>query len=193
MKALFIPSPRQLVTQFLESDFFEDPDIIPNIQEVPEICPISDSIPDLEFWIKNQTVRRNVNTVWIHCTGTSSTTSVESIRRYWANNLGWKNPGYHVIFSEKGYTILQDLQYPTNGVRNHNAQGIHISYVGGMRGSRVVDTRTVYQQQLLHATCQMLRNRFPNLNIRGHNEVSTKACPVFNVLKEFEYLNGDGA
>ena len=187
MKPLYIPSPRQLVKQFLETDFYEDPDMIPNIELFPEACPISDSIADLEKWVNQQAITRTITTIWIHCTGTPVNTSVESIRRYWSNNLGWKNPGYHIVFSQEGYTVLQDLQYPTNGVRGHNAKGIHLSYVGGLQNGKAIDTRNLNQAQMLHATVQMLLLRWPHLDVRGHNEVSAKACPCFNVMQEFSY------
>lgn len=187
MKSLYLPSPKQLVKQFIENDFYEDPDLIYELLEEKETCPIYNSLKDLENWILNQTITRKIDTIWLHCTGTVNTATVTGITNYWKNHLKWKNPGYHILFSLNGFSTLQDLQFPTNGVRGHNSTGIHISYIGGLEKGKAKDTRNNYQQQLMHANVQILKRKYPHLNVRGHNEVANKACPVFNTAKEFSY------
>lgn len=189
MKSIYNPTITQLSDKFDENLFYEDPDlIISEIETQMEQCPINNTLGELESWIKNQIVTRKVDTVWIHCTGTRDDVSVSSILNYWKNKLGWRNPGYHIIFTKNGYSTLQDLQFPTNGVFGHNATGIHISYMGGLENNKAKDTRNNYQQQMLHAAVQILRNKFPDIKIRGHKEVSNKACPCFEVKDEFKYL-----
>ena len=188
MKQLYVPTESQLKANS-EQFFYEDPDlIIQDLLDDMETCPISSSIDELEKWVNEQIITRKVDTLWMHCTGTGTNATVTGITNYWRNNLGWKNPGYHVIFTLEGYTILQDLNLPTNGVAGHNARGIHISYIGGLEDGKAKDTRNVYQQQMFHAFAQMLRKKLPNINIRGHKEVSAKACPCFEVNQEFSYL-----
>jgi hypothetical protein len=191
MNPLYLPSPSQLKKQFLETDFYEDPDtIIQGLINEAEQCKITKSIAEIEAWINNQVVTRELDTIWIHCTGTLPTVSWSAILRYWRVNLKWENPGYSIGIGQEGVTILQDLQYPTNGVRGHNLRGIHISTTSGLNAQgKIEDNRNVFQQQMTHAIVQMLLNRWPHLKVRPHYAVAKKACPAFDFEKEFKYLN----
>ena len=44
---------------------------------------------------------------------------------------------------------------------------------------------TIVQMDALESLIDYLEGRFPNAEIRGHNEVSTKPCPCFNVKVYF--------
>lgn len=189
MKALYIPSPRQLVKQFVESDFYEDPDVIKDIVNCQEQCPISKSIKEFQDWIENQVVTRNIDTLWLHATGTLPNVSWSAILRYWREALEWLNPGYGIGISANGWTALQDLQYPTNGVRGFNARGIHLATTSGLdKNGKIVDNRNTFQQTFTHSAVQIILRKWPHLKVRPHYAVSNKACPVFNFEKEFSYL-----
>ena len=47
------------------------------------------------------------------------------------------------------------------------------------------DTRTPEQRKALTELVSELRKRYPGATVHGHNEFAAKACPSFNVAKEF--------
>lgn len=134
---------------------------------------------------------REVNNIVIHCTATPIRTSVESIVRYWRDNLGWRNPGYHFIVEYDG-TIhqLQPIEKPSNGVRGHNADSIHISYIGGVDGSEPEDTRSQMQYRAMEGLVKALHAVYPNAEIKGHRDFPgvNKACPSFSVSEWVQEL-----
>lgn len=73
----------------------------------------------------------------------------------------------------------------TNGAKGYNAISRHIVYVGGMAadGFTPKDTRTMVQRQSLERYVRNFHNRHPKVRIIGHNDISGKACPAFNVGK----------
>ncbi|WPC14746.1 N-acetylmuramoyl-L-alanine amidase [Riemerella anatipestifer] len=61
---------------------------------------------------------RTIKYIVLHCTATSQTTTIESIKRFWREKLGWKNVGYHYIIKPDGEIVqLADLNTITNGVK----------------------------------------------------------------------------
>lgn len=130
---------------------------------------------------------RNINYLVLHCTATPQNTKVESILKYWKNNLGWKNPGYHFIILPDGTIVpLQPIEKHSNGVAGYNADSIHISYIGGVDSKgRAIDNRTDAQKQAQIELLQRFKKQFPNARIRGHRDFPgvTKSCPSFDVLE----------
>lgn len=120
----------------------------------------------------------------IHCTATPQYTTVESIRNYWKYTLGWANPGYHFIVDALGeVTVLLPITEVANGVKGHNQDSIHISYIGGVdEESRPLDNRTGSQKKVLAAVVKTLKQCFPNAEIKGHRDFEgvNKACPSFD-------------
>jgi len=52
---------------------------------------------------------RNIKYIVVHCTATPTTTTLESIKRYWKEQRGWGDtPGYHYFIKRDG-TIVQLL------------------------------------------------------------------------------------
>ena len=79
--------------------------------------------------------------------------------------------------------------------RGHNAHSIGICYIGGLghplKGDakgKPEDTRTPEQKISLYSLLSLLKQRFPNATIHGHNEFANKACPCFDVQKEYSTL-----
>lgn len=129
---------------------------------------------------------RAIKNIVIHCTATAPTATVESIRNYWRNVLGWKSPGYHYLIKSDGEIVnLQPIQSLANGVAGHNSNSIHVSYIGGVEGTRPMDTRTAQQKVSMLKIVKELKAKFPQAEIKGHRDFPgvNKACPSFDVKK----------
>lgn len=129
---------------------------------------------------------RKINYIVVHCTATPLTTTIESIKNYWKNNLKWKNVGYHYLIDQHGvvHQLAQESQV-TNGVAGFNANSVHVSYIGG----RLVDDRTEKQKEALHTIVKRLKEKYPTAVIQGHRDFPkvAKACPRFDAKKEYVY------
>lgn len=130
---------------------------------------------------------RAINNIVIHCTATRPAVSVASIQRYWKNQLGWKNPGYHFIITELGLVNpLQPIEKIANGAAGHNHDSIHISYVGGVdMAGRPKDTRNDRQRKAMLDLVKQMHRQFPAAKILGHRDFQgvKKACPSFSVAE----------
>ena len=134
---------------------------------------------------------RRIDWLVVHCTATPQTTTVASIQRYWRENLKWKSPGYHFLIEANGTVHnLQPINLPSNGVAGHNANSIHISYIGGVNGQRAVDNRTDAQKREILRLLTDLKKQFPNAKIQGHRDFPrvAKACPSFDAKTEYSAL-----
>ena len=134
---------------------------------------------------------RTITHIVVHCTATPQTTTVASIQRYWRENLKWKSPGYHFLIEANGtVNNLHPITLPSNGVAGHNANSIHVSYIGGVNGQRAVDNRTEAQKTALLRILTDLKQQFPNAIIQGHRDFPrvAKACPSFDAKKEYATL-----
>lgn len=134
---------------------------------------------------------RRIDWLVVHCTATPQTTTVASIQRYWRENLKWKSPGYHFLIEANGTVHdLQPINLPSNGVAGHNANSIHISYIGGVNSQRAVDNRTDAQKREILRLLTDLKKQFPNAKIQGHRDFPrvAKACPSFDAKTEYSAL-----
>lgn len=131
---------------------------------------------------------REIDYIVLHATATRPNASVDAIKKYWKESLGWKDPGYHYIIDEQGRRhILSSITKPTNGVKGYNHNSIHISYIGGISPTgEPLDTRTRAQKV---ETEKLLRELLEVLScppeILGHRDFPgvKKACPSFDVKK----------
>ena len=72
----------------------------------------------------------------------------------------------------------------------HNLDSIGICYVGGVEkdGKTPKDTMTEMQEIAMLELIKSLRVIFGKLNLHGHNEFSSKACPSFDVQEKYKFL-----
>ena len=134
---------------------------------------------------------RRIDWLVVHCSATPQTTTVASIQRYWREHLKWKSPGYHFLIEANGTVHnLQPINLPSNGVAGHNANSIHISYIGGVNGQRAVDNRTEAQKREILRLLTDLKKQFQNAKIQGHRDFPrvAKACPSFDAKTEYSAL-----
>lgn len=128
---------------------------------------------------------RTINNIVIHCTATQPDATVNAIQRYWKNNLGWINPGYHFLIEADGsITQLLPIDKVSNGVQGHNHDSIHLSYIGGVdKNDKATDTRTPAQYHAMTGLVKALHAVYPRAKILGHRDFPrvNKGCPSFEV------------
>ncbi len=136
---------------------------------------------------------RKITEIIIHCSATQEGKdfSAKHIRRWHVNGNGWSDIGYHYVVRLSGIIDLGRAE-ETIGAhsKGHNRNSIGICYVGGLdiKGNPK-DTRTEQQDVALVNLLQALKEKYPEANVIGHNEVSGKACPSFDVQESYGWLN----
>jgi N-acetylmuramoyl-L-alanine amidase len=132
---------------------------------------------------------RKIDTLFIHCAATpeGKDFTVADIRA-WHKARGWSDIGYHyVIYRDGSIHLGRPIGQVGAHVENHNAGSIGVVYVGGVSvdGKTAKDTRTPAQRSsLLWLQRQLYAKHRGIWRVRGHNEVSSKACPSFDVRKD---------
>ena len=134
---------------------------------------------------------RQINKIILHCTATPEGREVdaETINR-WHKNRGWSGIGYHYVVKLDG-TIEEGRSVHMVGAhtKGHNTGSLGIVYVGGCDAKmKAKDTRTPEQETALVNLLTVLKEKYPNATIHGHNEFAAKACPSFNVQEEYKFL-----
>ena len=137
---------------------------------------------------------REINKIIIHCTATQEgkEVSVDTIRK-WHTRKGWSDIGYHFLIGIDG-SVHEGRPIKRQGAhtRGENRNSIGIAYVGGVEAKRndkgkwvAKDTRTKDQKDNMYFLLCDLLLQYPDATIHGHNEFSSKACPSFDVQKEY--------
>lgn len=135
---------------------------------------------------------RKITHIVVHCTATPQNATVKGIMMYWRHTLGWKSPGYHYLIDQDG--IINNLHpedLPSNGVAGHNANSVHVSYIGGVDAKgKAMDNRTDEQKASLLMLLRRLRLKYPDAVICGHRDFPKvkKDCPSFDARKEYRNL-----
>jgi N-acetylmuramoyl-L-alanine amidase len=172
-----------------EIEKLEDPEIMGELETIEEAETCENIIKLIELfssWVPT----RLITTLFLHCTATNQNASVSAIQKYWRETLGWRNPGYHIIIKKDGsFTYLHNLNSISNGVAGHNSISINVAYIGGIdRNGKAIDNRTIEQIMTMDLIVKLAQEKINNIIIRGHNEVSSKECPSFNVKKYYNLL-----
>lgn len=132
---------------------------------------------------------RRINEIIIHCAATpeGKNFTVQDIDR-WHRQRGFKCIGYHfVIYRDGSIHKGRPLEQIGAHCTGHNANSIGICYIGGCAadGKTAKDTRTDAQREALKRLVAELKTAYPAATIHGHREYANKACPSFDVQKEF--------
>lgn len=140
---------------------------------------------------------REIRQIIIHCSATpeARVVTAEEIDD-WHRGRGWSGIGYHYVIGLDGEVWEgRDIETPGAHARGYNSHSIGICYVGGMSEdmSAPKDTRTPEQNAALVKLVFTLKSKYGlgNDAIFGHNEVSQKACPSFDVRKWIKELKWD--
>ena len=130
---------------------------------------------------------RRIDSIYIHCTDTPARMDIgiDTVRDWHVTGRGWSDVGYHSFIRRDG-TAEPGRPFEQEGahVRGHNAHSIGICMAGGRGKNGLPECNfTAAQWGTLEALVRTLLDRFsltPD-DVYGHNDVSTKACPCFNV------------
>ena len=131
---------------------------------------------------------RNINKIILHCSATKEGKSFTAKDiDMWHRQRGWKKIGYHYVVLLNGEIQVgrSESEIGSHTV-GQNADSIGVCYVGGLDfKENPMDTRTDQQKNALKELVSNLLKKHPNATVHGHNEFANKACPCFNVSKEF--------
>ena len=134
--------------------------------------------------------QEDITEIIIHCAATPEGVNfdINDIRKWHVDERGWSDVGYHYIILLDG-TIQKGRPTNKQGAHclGHNGNSIGVCYIGGVdKYSKSKDTRTDAQKVALKALVFMIKDQFKTISsVHGHNEFSKKACPSFDVSKEF--------
>lgn len=133
-------------------------------------------------------IGRKINKIIIHCSATrpNQQCTVQLIDK-WHKERGFDCIGYHYVIYTDG-SIHEGR--PVNKVGAHcvgqNVNSIGICYIGGLDNSNnAKDTRTAAQKKALIELIKEIKYIYPSATVHGHNEYANKACPCFDVSKEW--------
>lgn len=136
--------------------------------------------------------KRNIKEIILHCADTpeGKDYTVADIRA-WHKARNFSDIGYHYVVYRDG-TIHKGRDIDIAGAHctNHNTGSIGICYIGGREANstKPKDTRTKEQREAIVKLLRELKQLYPDATIHGHNEFANKACPSFDVKKEYSNL-----
>jgi N-acetylmuramoyl-L-alanine amidase len=135
---------------------------------------------------------RNINKIIVHCTATPEgrDVTVDEIRRWHVEERNWSDIGYHWIVTLNG-TLEKGRPEHIQGAhaKGFNKNSIGLCYVGGVdEDMKPKDTRTEGQKETIKCILEDLKDRYPNAEIIGHRDVSSKACPSFDAKAEYNNI-----
>lgn len=133
-----------------------------------------------------------IKEIIIHCSATKEGQEFHAsdIDR-WHKKNGWSMIGYNYVICLDG-TLEKGREEGTVGAHTvgHNSKSIGICYIGGLdKNGKAKDTRTDKQKATLWKLLITLIKKYPKATIHGHNEFANKACPCFDVQKEYANIN----
>ena len=131
--------------------------------------------------------RVSTDEIYIHCAATppSFTGGIPEITT-WHKARGFRTIGYNIVITRDGKWSITERGLDGIGahVRGRNARSIGVCMVGGVKqgNPNIAEANfTSAQWDALDDVIAFLLDRYPDAKVRGHNEVSAKACPSFNV------------
>lgn len=148
--------------------------------------------PTLFANLKTKTTKRTIKEIIVHCTATKEgvNQTVEQIRKYHVNNLGWSDIAYHfVVYLDGSIHAGRPVDRIGGHTKGHNTYSIGVVYVGGLdKNGKAKDTRTPAQKEALLKLIKQLKKDYPKATIHGHYEFANKACPCFKPKEEYKNI-----
>ena len=142
---------------------------------------------------------KEVRYIVIHCSGNSATSRMRAkdIRLFHMIERHFADIGYHYIIPTDGTIELgRKCNLAGAHVKGYNQYSIGVCYVGGLgTDGAPADTRNDAQRKALAKLIAELHATFPRALICGHRDFPkvNKACPCFDVMKEYARYNETAA
>jgi len=131
--------------------------------------------------------RNNTELIVIHCAATKASMDIgaEEIRNWHVNDNGWRDIGYHKVIRRNGVVENgRDLRDTGAHAAGYNHKSVSVCMVGGMAEDNSAEANfTAQQWTALKSLVRELKAEYPETNVIGHNEISEKECPSFDVQK----------
>jgi len=131
--------------------------------------------------------RNKTDYIVVHCAATKPSMDIgaDTIRDWHVNGNGWRDIGYHLVIRRDGSVEKgRDINDSGAHAAGYNSKSIGLCLVGGMAEDNSAENNfTAQQWTSLLATVKELEVDFPNAKVIGHNEISEKECPSFDVQK----------
>lgn len=159
----------------------------------PTLC--IDSLDVTDIYDVYEFVSKRPKYIVIHCTAVPPSFSFtpKSLVDFFLKK--WSRPGYrHFIERDGTINTLRafngdeyiDYDEMTWGASGYNDVAIHIAYDGGLDQNRKpADTRTIEQRASLSALVAFYKGLYPDAEVIGHRNISSKACPSFDAKSEY--------
>lgn len=117
---------------------------------------------------------REINRIVIHHTATSSSATVESIRRYHTAVRGWRDIGYHYLIDGDGQIRLGRPEWIQGAhVRGHNRDSIGVAVIGNFEQVSF----ELAQEDSLEVLLLDLLYRYPKAKVLCHSDLANTLCP----------------
>jgi hypothetical protein len=129
----------------------------------------------MRIFIINNLEKLKMKELIIHCSATPNGRyhNAEDIHRWHLEN-GWDGIGYHWVITPKGELQAGRPEYwKGSHARGHN-NAIGVCMIG-------TDEFSDRQWEVLKNLVLEKKIQYPLLKVIGHNEISTKSCPGFDV------------
>lgn len=125
---------------------------------------------------------RSINEIIVHCSATMPTMDigVAEIDR-WHKDRGWSGIGYHYVIRRDGSLETgRDISRAGAHVSGRNANSIGVCIIGGIDKEGKSETNfTLAQWGRLVMLLNDLKEKYPGVLVRTHNEFANKDCPTF--------------
>ena len=131
--------------------------------------------------------RKSTDYIVIHCAATKASMDIglTEIRKWHVQDNGWRDVGYHYIIRRNGEVELGRSNRDTGAhAAGYNHKSISLCMVGGMAEDNSAENNfTAQQWTALLDLVKQLKSHYPDADVIGHNEISEKECPSFDVQK----------
>ena len=129
--------------------------------------------------------RASTDYIVIHCSATKPSMDVdaETIRNWHVNERGWRDIGYHKVIKRNGdVEDGRDVRDSGAHAAGYNSKSVGVCMVGGMAEDNSAENNfTAQQWTALLDLVKQIKIDYPEADVIGHNEISEKECPSFDV------------
>ena len=131
--------------------------------------------------------RKSTDYIVIHCAATKASMDIglTEIRKWHVQDNGWRDVGYHYIIRRNGEVELgRSIRDTGAHAAGYNHKSVSVCMVGGMAEDNSAENNfTAQQWTALLDLVKQLKSDYPDADVIGHNEISEKECPSFDVQK----------